>query len=789
VAQNTSLKPSLISEAFIIYILRQSYNYYITNYQLFIMSSLVHVALRQSAIFIPSDQQNTIVKNSSITAATALLAANLATLGYGLSEPLLHALNSTTEAFQTQLLDSFRAIMGVNKNWTPLVKAWDTPTGESYIDHILTFYANQFDKLSGTRLACGHLIPDNTFPIARYTGCPFCGTPFEINTFETNTLELKTQGTKQKLLTLWTDKEVAKFFKDLLQSKTALDATQLDSLNILLQYLPIPDARIEMKETVVAVANACIDLGLGEKAASLFKSPADILRFLWAKHTGFMQIVQPKIIARRKSGNSKNRHKKLDKNIAAKAEAIEKLKLKYSRSFSKVVAAWLNALPMPADKAAEIMHPRRQMWVRFIRALRLSEYAKRDGFAALARLLHVFYTEEYTVWQGQVDTFRNKKDALNALNLLSQRAGAFSRALFANMLCFGAAPVCSAFAGIIDKVPARLLFTLNATAELYFDPKGIGRTVKPLGGTNKVISQNKKLKNYTQPQLDEMISQIEALCILAVQKRFEAQENSNKTIFIDPALNKIPVSIGDRSSNVQDLPSALMGTRFDVQGDTVRLFMQWGEGLPAQHMDMDLSCRIAYADKLEICYFGNLVTVGCKHSGDIRAIPDKVGTAEYIDINLPELEAAGAIYLTFTCNAYSNGSITPNLVLGWMDSQKPMSIDSQTGIAYDPSCVQHQVRITQSLAKGLVFGVLEVATRQIIWLEVEFSGQITLNLDTRTVEMLLKKLDAKLNIGALLQLKAKAQGLMFVDTAEAADEAYTAEWARNVAAVTQLLVD
>jgi hypothetical protein len=753
------------------------------------MSTLVHVALRQSAIFIPNDQQQSPIKNNSITdnsitEATAIFAANLATLGYGLSEPLLHALNATDADFQAQLLESFCDIMGVNKNWTPLVRGWDTPTGESEIDHILTFYANQFDKLSGTRLACGHLIPDNTFPLARYTGCPFCGTPFE-----TNTLALKNQGSKLKLLTLWTAKEVDKFFKDLLQSKTALDATQLDSLKILLQNLAIPDVRIEMKETVVAVANACIDLGLGEKAASLFKSPADILRFLWARHTGFMQLVQPKVIVRRKSKNSKNQHKKLDNSDDKKVEAIEKLKLKYSRSFSKVVAAWLNALPMAADKAAEIMHPRRQMWVRFIRALRLSEYAKREGYAALAKLLDIFYKQEYTVWQGQVDISRRKNDALNTLNLLSQRAGAFSRALFANMLHFGAAPVCAAFAAIIDKVPARLLFTLNATAELYFDPNNRGRTVKPLGGINKMVPQNKQLEKYTLPQLDEMKSQIEALCILAVQKRFEAQENTNKTIFIAPELYKIPVSIGDRSSNVQDLPSALMGTRFDIQGDTVRLFMQWGEGLAAQPLDMDLSCRIAYADKLEICYFVQLVVIGCQHSGDIRAVPEKVGTAEYIDINLPELEAAGAIYLTFTCNAYTNGAITPNLILGWMDSNKPMTIDAKTGVAYDPSCVQHQVRITQSLAKGLVFGVLEVATRQIIWLELQFSGQVMHNLDTRTVEQMLKKLNAKLNIGALLQLKAVAQGLTQVDTAEAAEEVYTVEWARNTAAVTQLLVD
>lgn len=49
-----------------------------------------------------------------------------------------------------------------------------------------------------------------------------------------------------------------------------------------------------------------------------------------------------------------------------------------------------------------------------------------------------------------------------------------------------------------------------------------------------------------------------------------------------------------------------------------------------------------------------------------------------------------------------------------------MKISERTGVAYDPSCVQHQVRISQSLQKGLVFGVLKVKEREIVWLEIPF---------------------------------------------------------------------
>ena len=73
-----------------------------------------------------------------------------------------------------------------------------------------------------------------------------------------------------------------------------------------------------------------------------------------------------------------------------------------------------------------------------------------------------------------------------------------------------------------------------------------------------------------------------------------------------------------------------MGTRFPIEGDTVRLFMQWGKGLPAQHLDMDLSCSISLPnDEVAECVYYNLTCAGAKHSGDIRSIPDMVGTAEY----------------------------------------------------------------------------------------------------------------------------------------------------------------
>ena len=53
--------------------------------------------------------------------------------------------------------------------------------------------------------------------------------------------------------------------------------------------------------------------------------------------------------------------------------------------------------------------------------------------------------------------------------------------------------------------------------------------------------------------------------------------------------------------------------------------------------------------------------------------------------------------------------------------------------------------------------------------------------------MALHRLEKKLSVGELLQMKAKAQNLVQVDKAAEADEAYTYEWALNPAEVSLLL--
>ena len=757
---------------------------------------LTRVALRYRAVFLDIDREDCRptagrLQGKGMKAETSVqvmaFVARLKENGFCVSEELLHALNAVSTDRLAEISDCINDVMGVKLNWAPLVKGWDVPTGETLTDHFITFVANVFGEeagFKGTTLPCGHLIPEGTFPIERYNGCPFCGTPFRTADFV-----YKGQASKLKELRLFTLEDLQQVFSSLLASATPLDGTQKDSLEQLLREFSLPEnPNITMKETAMLVVKLLVEQDRADEASKLLKTPTDVLRYLWYEHTGYVQIIEPKTLVAHARKLYSHLWEPLDSGADAAKAMKQKLMLKYNRRACLRVARWLNNVPMTAKQAAENMNPKRGMWVRMIRALRLGEYARKKGFDHLAEILDVFYKQDYATWQGRVDKARAENDADKTLQLLKERPGLFARCLFATMLRFGSDRVLAAFEEIADQMPARLLLSLGNAAEAYFDPETT-RLARPITGVTHQIEPNKLLVLYDKKARLAMTEAVNNVYKASMARRFAAQRTEAKTIFIDSALYHIPVSVGDRSTTVQDTSCALMGTRFPVEGDAVRLFLQWGKGLHAQPLDMDLSARIALPDnQIAECAYYNLTCPGAKHSGDIRSVPEMVGTAEYVELSLPELAAANARYVTFTCNAYSLGALSPNLVVGWMDSAYPMEISEETGVAYDPSCVQHMVRISEgNLSKGLVFGVLDVAKREIVWLEMPFTAQTMRGADSKSVEALLHKLASKLTVGELLDMKAKAQHLTLVGSAESADEAYTYEWALNPAEVTKLL--
>lgn len=758
---------------------------------------LLRIALRYRAIYLDIDPKE-IDLGTKPTPAVLAFVARLRENGFSVNEDLLHALcmvSATELADITAVIDD---VMGVKLNWATLVKGWNVPTGETRADHLITFFANLIGGakagLEGCTLPCGCFIPEGTFSLERYTGCPFCGTPFTTANFV-----YKGQASKLKELRLFTEEDLKQVYHSLLASPTPLDATQKDSFEKLIDIYGLPDnVEISMKETAMLAVKHLVANGQQAQAQALLKTPTDILRYLWYEKTGYVQIIEPRTLiaqARRfyyhmfgPLDESKYIFGPLNQSEYAGKEMKEKLKLKYNRKHCQCVASWINNLALSPQQATENMNAKRGMWVRMIRALRLGEYSRRKGYEHLADILDAFYRQEQPTWLGILQQARNNRDTQTVLQMLKQRPGLFARSLFATMLRFGCEETMEAFEQVTDQMPSRLLLSLGNAAEKYFDPDAT-RTAHPITGYTISISKNKLLSLYSPADLRAMVARVKQCYILSLKHSFAAQATKARTIYIAPSLFDIPISVGDRSATIQDTSCALMGTRFPVEGDAVRLFLQWGKGLHAQPLDMDISCHIAFENgKTEDCAYYRLKATGAKHGGDIRAIPEMVGTAEYIELSLPELAEAGAKYVTFTANAYSCGALSPNLVVGWMNSAYPMKVSEKTGVAYDPSCVQHMVRISESnLSRGLVFGVLDVDEREITWLEMPFISQNIQGCDFTAVNALLQRLRNKLSIGQLLEIKAEAQHLSLAPSPDEADEAYTYEWALNPAEVSALL--
>ena len=166
---------------------------------------LTRVALRYRALYLDMNRED-IGMSSEVTVPVLAFTARLKENGFTLSEELIRALNGAKTDVLVSITETINDVMGCNLNWAPLVKGWDVPTGESYFDHLITLFVNACDlkdEVDGTTLPCGHYIPEGTFPIERYNGCPFCGTPFETENFV-----YRGQGSKLKELRLFTEEDI-----------------------------------------------------------------------------------------------------------------------------------------------------------------------------------------------------------------------------------------------------------------------------------------------------------------------------------------------------------------------------------------------------------------------------------------------------------------------------------------------------------------------------------------------------------------------------------------------------
>src|SRR5688500_3475541 len=86
--------------------------------------------------------------------------------------------------------------------------------------------------------------------------------------------------------------------------------------------------------------------GRGEEAQKYFASPTDILRYLWFQHTGYLQLIEPRVIVNNARANNKHMWSPLDQGEQAKQIKAATLNLKYGKALAMKVAEWMYQLLM-----------------------------------------------------------------------------------------------------------------------------------------------------------------------------------------------------------------------------------------------------------------------------------------------------------------------------------------------------------------------------------------------------------------------------------------------------------
>ena len=756
-------------------------------------TALQRVALRSLALYLPDPAP----ERAPLSPHAAASVATLASFGFSLTEEALARFAALSDRNRDDILRTVAEVYRADANWTPLVRDWLTPTGQTPLDMLMAAFCNVIDAehpgaVPGTRLSCGCLIPDGIFPLSRYTGCPLCGTPFETSAGVNFGGECKL-----KVLGVFTDDMASALMRSLLEQRTPLDASQASTLSMLLAVFPVPAlVEVPMKETMVLAAQALFAADRPAQAARLLRTPADVLRFLWAERTGVPRILRPATLVGMSAASWSHVCPLLDASAEAAEGRARSLHLHYPRSRGRMIAAVLENMDMKPEAMAANMHPNREMWVHMIRALRLTEHARRPRFPRLARLLDIFYNGTYAVPQQGVDTALRQGLIDVAAGLLQKRPGAFARQLFSVMLKEWAVArsfekTISAFAQCAHQLPTRLLLGLANNADAYFnaDPDSLKLVIIATGLPHEIYP-NDKIGTTPAEVRAEMYRAVRRVAMNALSRGYAAMPHPELgKIYIAPELFIIPLPAGDRSALVSEVGTVLPGMRLPVEGSKVRMFLHWGLGMKACHLDLDLTALILYPDHREECAFYNLSPTGAQHSGDMRAIPDDVGTAEYIELDLPALRRAGAQQVVFTAECYSGGAMPPGTLVGWMAASSPMTVDAATGVSYDPATVQQLLTLPRSAGwRAITFGMLNVLSGKVTVLAIPGMDQVAGENAAEFAKKALEKLGNKITIGQALKLYAQAQGLEIVDAPADDSLNFADESLQDIPALLQLLL-
>jgi len=354
------------------------------------------------------------------------------------------------------------------------------------------------------------------------------------------------------------------------------------------------------------------------------------------------------------------------------------------------------------------MATHREIWKRIGEKLHPREYAERYPRAASA-FAQIREGTKIPHFRNKLEQAFSRRETAAALELLKQRPGELARQLDR---CLCALPetqqVLTAFSSVMPRIPTP---TLLGLWEYYLNRNsGSSRAIMlKHSPVVKFLPQKAPLPEAQPPQVINLIRE-------EFRKRF-AKHPSLGTCYLDPALKDFTVPYNNRHGSTSNL-SLPPGSRLPFNLPALRLFIWWQEA-KNDRTDIDLSACLLDENlqwKSDLSYY-NLHSNWGFHSGDITSAPE--GACEFVDVQVDQLQGRYLVMgiYSFTGQKFST---LPKCLAGWQSHREAHAKPTQLGKA-------DQIIQVQAASTTMIPMVLDIVTRQIVWLDLSLHGRTSLH--------------------------------------------------------------
>ncbi|MDA0136214.1 MXAN_6230/SCO0854 family RING domain-containing protein [Solirubrobacter deserti] len=643
----------------------------------------------------------------------ARIEARAAELGYVFSKGLYAQLNVTPSAelagIGDDLLQQLATERGAHVPHVPLFRNFpdSTPqdTFQLYLERTLTHVFASPDQpcLNCTTVdhvyvldPCGHLVCANCWDATDYSACPICHRRVALDNPFVQPAPQREPLWDPRELTLLDigrdlDATATSIYTELLARTTPLNRQDREDLKTLVRHcgVELVPAHILVRETMALIFGTWLEFDV---ARPHLKTATDVLRVLFVALGGEADLV-----------------------------AAPKPLPNIPRPVRRFVLTVLEAIPQ--DQLAEDMRRHATHWKRIGEKLHPYEFQARYpnvalAFAAIRRTrvdddFTAGSTATVTRERVRLRTFATQleealaaQDAELALELAQRRPGELVRRL--DHLLRAGADAIPALAAAAPSVPAPLLLTAMASIRTRARPLPT-RVFFPRGEVTKAFATEDTRAPLDQATIDAVVETIQRELIARA-----ARAEPLDTVLLDEAAKDLTLPFRERHS-ARALRTVARGSRLPLPPtDNLRLFLHWTE---PEHTRVDLDLSVALYDAnwrmVGLCDYASLRHEGATHSGDLTSAPAPLGASEFVDLDLPQLTAAGVAHLVTIVFSYNNVPFDAmtDAFAGFMSGR------TQQGAIFDARTVEQRFDL-QGNAKIAVPAILDLQRRELLWADV-----------------------------------------------------------------------